>query len=67
MTMLLFPITILELILYFICVKPSDGRIAKIKYRKLAKRIVTPKQNEEMWSTEEEVTTCVTEGSIKYK
>jgi hypothetical protein len=43
------------LIIYYFCVRPNDERIRKIKYRKIAKRIVTPKQNFQMWSTDDDV------------
>jgi hypothetical protein len=53
--MVLLPITLMELIIYYFCVRPNDERIRKIKYRKIAKRIVTPKQNFQMWSTDDDV------------
>lgn len=63
----LLPITLLELVIYFCCVSPNDARISKIKYRKIAKRIVTPKQNFEMWSTDDDVDAEITEENVVYK
>ena len=49
------PVTAMELVIYLLCVAPNEKRISKIKFRKISSRIVTQKQNSEMWSTDEDV------------
>ena len=50
----IIPLFLIELIIYFVSFNPSLLKKEKMLYRMIRTRIQTDKENDEMWSTDDE-------------